>query len=727
MDRAAPRNSRSFALSLRPRYGTLETACFSEMPVTAAHFARSLLLFALVSTLALPALAAAPSTMAVQGALRSASGGPVSDGDYILNFALYEAASGGAAIWQEGPEILPVKGGQFAWVLGSSKALSADLIGGSKALFLGVSVSKEPELPRQPLHTVAWALLASRAESLACSGCIESGHLKPGSVGADRVGFAFAGSKTKSGPANSALDLECTGCVSVSELKLDGDLDLGGQALKAKKVTAGDISAQSVVAGEFVGDGSKLTGLKVPAGTCKEAGEVVAGVQADGSLLCVPGMNAKSLPADGIVQVSNGLLSNRFVEITVSSKMPLVIPDNNPVGVFDELDVPDVGTVKSLTVHVALKNSDISGIEVILFDPTNAQHVLYDKGGKGGAIDGKWPAPDKQIKGDLGAWVGKNAKGKWRLKVIDTVASTGKDDGAITAFEVSIETISSKKIDAKGDLAVYGTLTAHKGVDMGKGEAKLMRLQNSAGAPVKCEPAVLGLVYYDTKTNELKVCNGSDYKAFATATPLGSETKPALSCKAILDAGDAKGDGVYWILHAGKAIKAWCDMAGGGWTLAASWSWGPTKPTQWGKDAINLDNPKPGATYVLPFAEIFTKPAQVRMDYLPNNQSFTYSMAAGAGWTYGSGGARVQVSNGWYLIWGSQGGAAAAGVCVVNGTYHTGYACDGNSSQIAGQGLFNSSAADEFCNCSSQGWKHTSGGCNASVCGATGQVAVWLR
>ena len=681
----------------------------------------------LITGYCLPVMAAMPGTLSVQGALHSAGGGAVSDGDYILSFALYEADKGGAAVWQEGPEIVTVKGGAFSYLLGSSKPIDHKLIGGLKATFLGVTVAKEPELPRQALHAVVYALLAARANELACSGCIDSEHLKSASVTADRVAFPYAGSKTKAGPATSALDLQCSGCVSLAELNIDGDLDLGGNGLKAKKVTAADISGQTISASAFIGDGAKLTGLKIPAGACKNKGEVVSGIGQDGSLVCVSGLDANSLPPDGIVQVSNGLLSNRYVDMTLSSKTPLAIPDNNPVGVFDELDVPDLGIAKKLSVHVALANSDISGLQVMLFDPTNASHILYDKGAKGKKLEGTWPEPDKQVSGDLSAWAGKNAKGKWRLKVVDTLADKGGDDGAVSAFEIKVETISNKKIDATGDLTVQGDLSAKLGVNFNKGEARLMRLQNAPAAPVKCDASVLGLVYYDTKTSELKVCNGSDYKAFATTTPIGSEGKPAASCKAILDAGDAAGDGVYWLVHNGKAIKAWCDMAGGGWTLAASWAYAGKKPAQWGKDAISVASPKPGVQHALPFADMFAKPTQVKMVYLGNQQAITYAIAAGANWTFGSGGARIKVASGNYLIWDSQNGSAPAGVCFVNGGYSTGYTCDGNSGQVAGHGLFNANTADEFCNCNSHGWKHGTGGCSATVCGATAQVAVWLR
>ena len=75
----------------------------------------------------------------------------------------------------------------------------------------------------------------------------------------------------------------CTGCVDVSDIKFNGDVDLGANSLKSKNGTfSGDVTAATVTATSFVGDGSKLTGIKTPSGECNTAGEVVKGINADG-------------------------------------------------------------------------------------------------------------------------------------------------------------------------------------------------------------------------------------------------------------------------------------------------------------------------------------------------------------------------------------------------------------------------------------------------------------
>ena len=242
--------------------------------------------------------------------------------------------------------------------------------------------------------------------------------------------------------------LEGTCCEQpVDELKIDKDLDPGGASLKAK----------TVAAGVFVGDGSKLTGIKHVAGECKTKGEVVKGIKPDGSLICIKAMDPSNLPPAAIDEVSNSLLYNQFIDVEVGSKV--AIKDHDPVGVAAVIDFPDIGVAQSLKVHVDVSNSDLKTVTLRLFDPANASYLLYDKGSKGTTLKAVYPSPNKPVSGDLTSWVGKNPKGKWRLQVIDTGFKNSGIDGALNSWKIEIQTLSNKKVRVAGNLIVDGVIT----------------------------------------------------------------------------------------------------------------------------------------------------------------------------------------------------------------------------------------------------------------------------
>ncbi len=417
--------------------------------------------------------AAVPKTLTLEGVLTSTGGGAAADGVYDMTFGLYAAASGGSATWSEGPIPVAIKGGRFSVALGKVKPLSPTTLNKMSAAWLGVKVANDPELPRTQLRSVAYTLLAEAARSLSCTGCVGGGAIGKGAVGADKVGFPYAGAKTKGGPATVALDLQCTGCVGVSELKIDKDLDLGGNALKAKAVAAATVSATT-----FQGDGSKLTGIKIPSGECKAAGEVVKGINPDGTLKCVKAMDPKALPADGIDEISNFLIHNQFQNTDCIAKA-VPIKDNNPVGVSSELTFGDYGLSQKLDVLIDLKNSDLKFVVVKLWDPANVEYLLWDKSSAGNSLSAVWPSKNKVLKGDLTKWVGKNPKGKWRIQVIDTKFLNNGNDGAVNKFCINIQTLSNKKVKIQGNLLVKDqlkgvtndTVTVAGGIKLGKGNS----------------------------------------------------------------------------------------------------------------------------------------------------------------------------------------------------------------------------------------------------------------
>ncbi len=446
------------------------------------------------------ASAAVPTSMVVEGFLNSTGGGAAADGVYDVTFAIYNVQSGGSAAWSEGPLKVAVKGGQFTHAMGASKAISAATLDKLTKAWLELKIGADPALPRQALRSVAYAVLANTAKSLACSGCVKGGSIASGTLGADKVGFTFAGAKTKGGPANVALDLQCTGCVGVSELKIDKDLDLGGNALKAKAVVAASISATT-----FQGDGSKLTGIKTPAGECKVAGEVVKGINPDGTLKCVKAMDPKALPADGIDEISNNLIHNQFQNTDcITKSVPL--NDNNPVGVSSELIFGNYGLAQKLDVHIDVSNSDLKTVIVKLWDPNNVEYLLWDKSGAGTKLSGVWPSKTKTLKGDLTKWVNKNPKGKWRIQVIDGKYLNNGNDGAVTKFCVNIQTLSNQKVEVQGDLIV-GTDKIARTLHV-KGNTILAGSLKVGKDAAKCTAAKDGTLRYDSKYG-LQVCQRS--------------------------------------------------------------------------------------------------------------------------------------------------------------------------------------------------------------------------
>jgi cysteine-rich repeat protein len=562
-----------------------------------------------------PAAAAIPNTVLVEGVLHATGGGAAADGDYTMTFALTTAGNPPVS-WQEGPVTVPVKNGAFLHALGSAKPLDAAVLATADAVSLQIQVGQDPALPKQPLNSVLFALRAGLSEGLACSGCVTAAHLGDKAID-DLIAAGRLAKVAKTGAFGD----------------LSGGPDLSGYALSAKlaKVAtsgayadllglpdlAAYAKASSLAAVATSGAYADLEGLPVLAkvGAACGTGLVMKGVKADGSYDCVQAMDAAALPKDALDEVSNGLLTNHFVEVASSAKTPLGIPDNNPVGIGDVIDVRDYGVAQALSISVDIANSDTTNLKVSVVDPAGAKFVLWDKTAKGTALKTTWPSPTKTVSGDLTSWVGKNPKGKWYIEVIDTAFVNNGTDGALKAWSIQVQVMASTKVGVGGGLV----------------------LKNAAEPPYPCEPSVAGSVYFDSVSQSIRYCASGLWKSLADSCGNGivepneacddgnntdgdgcsatcqtvcgdgkkvgkeecddgntqdgdgcskacvaslgyAQTKPGQSCAAILAAwkadGDTPKDGAYWVDTNGgattDAFQPWCDMTtdNGGWTLA---------------------------------------------------------------------------------------------------------------------------------------------------------------
>ncbi len=539
-------------------------------PRTWRRVARLVAMVAVAAVMAPAAVLAVPAQTTIEGVLSSTGGVPAADGAYKVSFAIYGAQTGGTAVWSEGPVDVQVSGGRFHHRLGSVKPLDATALAALTTPFLGVTVGADPELPRRPVDAAPYALLAGVAGSLQCSGCVGSAALGDGVVAAAKVGFNYAASTTKGGPA---LDLSCTGCVSVAELAFDGDVDLGGNSLKAKNVVlAGDLTAKTVTATAFVGDGSKLSGIALPTGSCAE-GQAVVGVGQDGKLVC-KGVSA-TLPADGLNEVSNNLMTNQFQDVVTAKDKAVAIPDNTGADGVSELIFPDIGTAQSITFKLTLSNTDLSTVSIVLLPPDDKK-VGYtvcdpcgDKDAKALSVDSSKSAFKS---GDLKAWIGANPKGLWTLKVKDSnfclpqapgnatlCDPVKKTDGVLTDWSIGIGTLSNQKVQVDGRLLVRDGLT----------------LQTAKPGTMACDDTRRGTLYWDGSA--IQVCTAAGLYPISVGLP-GSEANPASSCKDVRDKVAGAKTGSYWIDPDGfggaPSFQVECnmDVAGGGWTKVSEYA-----------------------------------------------------------------------------------------------------------------------------------------------------------
>lgn len=105
-----------------------------------------------------------PQLMEYRGELAGRGGDTVE-----ATFRIYAGAEGGEALWSETERVSVTPDGKYTALLGSATAhgLPASIFGNGQARWLGVSVERAPEPERVPLASVAYAMKAADAATLA--------------------------------------------------------------------------------------------------------------------------------------------------------------------------------------------------------------------------------------------------------------------------------------------------------------------------------------------------------------------------------------------------------------------------------------------------------------------------------------------------------------------------------------------------------------------------------
>lgn len=149
-----------------------------------------------------------PQTISYQGVLTDASGTTVPDGNYNLAFKLYDATSGGSALWAENQSVA-VAHGIFNVILGSVNPLTLPF---DKQYWLGVTVGTSSELvPRISLTSTPYSLIAkSIVDNAVTSSKIPSGNVvKSINLLTDNITLE-AGSNVSITPSENKLTISAT-------------------------------------------------------------------------------------------------------------------------------------------------------------------------------------------------------------------------------------------------------------------------------------------------------------------------------------------------------------------------------------------------------------------------------------------------------------------------------------------------------------------------------------
>jgi hypothetical protein len=188
-----------------------------------------------------------PQTLNYQGILKDGSGVILPDGSYSLTFKLYNAASGGSALWTETKSVT-VQDGVFATQLGNTTQINLPF---TEGYYLGVTVAAGSELtPRFPLSSVPYSFMSLNVPDGSVTATkIANGEVVKSLNGLKDAVTLVAGSNVTITPNGNNLTISSAGGGSGG---IGGSGTPGYIPIFTDATSIGNSSAFQIGAGDFV-------------------------------------------------------------------------------------------------------------------------------------------------------------------------------------------------------------------------------------------------------------------------------------------------------------------------------------------------------------------------------------------------------------------------------------------------------------------------------------------
>jgi microcystin-dependent protein len=224
-----------------------------------------------------PILGDIPRVISFQGILKNTDSTVVEDGDYRLDFALYDAESGGTALWSETHTAVPVRDGIYNVILGKVNPLNIPF---DRPYWLGMSVARGAEFePRFPFAASPYSLRAAAVvDSAVGTPQIRDGAVTRAKIGTGQVVKSINGVTDAVNLAAASNNVRITAredtiFIAATETELaDGSVGttkIQDSAITAVKVQDGAVASSKLqdnsVGSSKLQDGA-VTGVKISGG-----------------------------------------------------------------------------------------------------------------------------------------------------------------------------------------------------------------------------------------------------------------------------------------------------------------------------------------------------------------------------------------------------------------------------------------------------------------------------